>query len=235
MVSSSTEQVSTALSILQKSAIVTTLHEGMRLTDSEVVRVWASRLACHHYLPLYVHHVVALDTDTLIVANLDGLFSHFQRFRPNQLIGAGIEFQPEGYHGKWDKLRLAPAWKASCAACGIGNFGDSPYFWNGINGGVILYHTKHARESTLYTFFLSSKSMLMALENAVWHSHQAHDLGDQDAINTIAITLPEVIYILPCAWNYQTAHWWHVQKVRGTLTLSGDLVVGQGRRRQLKV
>lgn len=91
---------------------------------------------------------------------------------PTQIIGAGIEFQPEGYHGKWDKLRLNPAWRASCAACGIGNFGDSPYFWNGINGGVILYHTKHARESTLFTFFLSSKSMLTALENAVWHSHQ---------------------------------------------------------------
>lgn len=41
---------------------------------------------------------------------------------------------------------------------------------------------------------------------------QAHDLGDQDAINTLAITLPEVIYILPCAWNYQTAHYWHVMK-----------------------
>lgn len=65
--------------------MLTTLHEGMRLLDSEVVRVWASRLACHHYLPLYVHHVVAMDTDTLVVANLDGLFSHFQRFRPNQV------------------------------------------------------------------------------------------------------------------------------------------------------
>lgn len=48
-------------------------------------------------------------------------------------------------------------------------------------------------------------------------SPQAHDLGDQDAINTIAITMPEVIYILPCAWNYQTAHWWHVQKVCGSV------------------
>lgn len=92
-----------------------------------------------------------------------------------QLIGAGIEFQPEGAHGKWDKLKRNPAWATSCTACGIGEFGDSPYFWNGINGGLILYHTKHARESTLYTFFLSSKSMLMALENAVWHSHQVKE------------------------------------------------------------
>lgn len=62
-----------------------TLHEGMRLVNSDTVRVWASRLACHHYLPLWVHHVVAMDTDTLIVADLDGLFSHFRNFRPNQV------------------------------------------------------------------------------------------------------------------------------------------------------
>lgn len=41
---------------------------------------------------------------------------------------------------------------------------------------------------------------------------QEHDLGDQDAINTIAITLPELIYILPCSWNYQTTQDAHVVK-----------------------
>lgn len=136
-----------------------------------------------------VDSVVYVDSDVLFLAPPQDLWSHFDKFTEHQVGGlaprVGWDFKVPGSNPNFI-LR---------AGAGMTQ----------VNSGVFLMNLTRMREPVFNTAesislnsFKWDKDLLLPL----YYRNKKDMYGDQNLINTAFHYNPELIYFLPCRWNY---------------------------------
>ena len=127
-----------------------------------------------------VEKLIYIDTDTLVVGDLGKLWDEFKHFTPSTVFGFTLEAEgPGGGYASQTRLKTY--------------YGD-----NGINSGVALIHIKNW------------PSDLDAHIERVAKTATPEELkvGDQDVLNIVLHSRPELVHVLPCSWNLRPWSYW---------------------------
>lgn len=125
-----------------------------------------------------IDSVLYLDTDTLFIAPVIGVWKFFQNFNSSQI--AGLTPEHEDVNVGW-----------------YNRFSRHPYYGKmGVNSGVMLMNLTRMREFkwNLYLLPLYKEYKL----KITW--------GDQDLINILFAYNPDKLYVFPCEYNYRPDH-----------------------------
>lgn len=138
------------------------------------------KLTLPSILPPWLDRVIALDTDTMLAADIAELWAYFQVVeRQGKLVGL-VENQSDWYLGKlWERHKPWPA------------------LGRGFNTGVMLLSLKAMRAQAVW------HSMWESVALQAVQTHRSTALADQDIINAMIREHPDVHMILPCGWNVQ--------------------------------
>ena len=133
-------------------------------------------------LPLSVEKVIVLDTDLTVVTDIGLLWGYFsmmqQGKRRRKFLGL-VENQSNWY--------LGTIWK---------NHQPWPALERGFNTGVMLMDLTEMRAHNWEEMWKKVAQRVLQFQN---HT----SLADQDIINAVIKTLPDIHYHLPCSWNVQ--------------------------------
>ncbi|XP_037086454.1 LARGE xylosyl- and glucuronyltransferase 1-like [Pollicipes pollicipes] len=129
-------------------------------------------------LPVTLRKAIVLDTDITFATDIAELWRLFSRFKPGQMLGL-VENQSDWY--------LGSLWK---------NHRPWPAVGRGYNTGVILMDLDRMRVHNFQQVW-----RLVAEKYLV--THFSTQLADQDVINAVIKTHPDMVYRLSCQWNVQ--------------------------------
>ncbi|XP_002127967.2 xyloside xylosyltransferase 1 [Ciona intestinalis] len=146
-------------------------------------------------MPENIHRLVQLDLDLKFVTNIRDLWSEFDYFTKDTVIGIGNENQPVYRHLLWQYRNENPNTK-------VGE--PYPTGQPGFNSGVVLLHLDNMRISNLYNSYMNATN----LQRIVQKYHFKGHLGDQDFYTLLAFEHPPLFHVLPCGWNKQLCQWW---------------------------
>lgn len=127
-------------------------------------------------LPLGIEHIIMLDTDVMLNADIGLLWQFFKVItKENKLLGI-VENQSNFYLGNlWENHHPWPA------------------LGRGFNTGVVLLNLLEMRRHRWH--------QLWSTVARKYSSPTA--LADQDVMNAVLKEYPHIHYVLPCAWNVQ--------------------------------
>jgi lipopolysaccharide biosynthesis glycosyltransferase len=133
-------------------------------------RCACDRLFFHELFP-DVDRMLYIDTDTLVLEDLQHLWDHFA-YMEDKIIGVA--------HNKNDSLDATPSYES-----------PKTQFLppHGLNSGVMLYNMKYMRKIG----YNATAMMMMNTESTKF--------ADQDILNTYAYFHRSEFYLLPCYWN----------------------------------
>ncbi|XP_067941991.1 xyloside xylosyltransferase 1-like isoform X2 [Watersipora subatra] len=152
-------------------------------------------IAIHRVLPDSINKVIMLDADLKFRSDIADLYSLFDEFTDENIIGIARENQPV-YRHTFNQFRtLNPGTR-------VGE--PPPDGLTGFNSGVLLLNLAAMRESALYNSLINEATLLTLAEKYIFKGH----LGDQDFFTLISMEHEEMFYILPCGWNKQLCTWW---------------------------
>jgi UDP-xylose:glucoside alpha-1,3-xylosyltransferase len=137
------------------------------------------KLSLPSMLPANVTAVLNVDTDILFLRDVTGLWNYLQSFNSTQLAALAQETETEGpWYGTHEKCK-APFYQ--------------PY---GLNSGVMLLNLTRCRA-------LGWSDRLAEYSKQYTTGIQAIKWGDQDLLNILFHFNRELIFQLPCHWNYR--------------------------------
>ncbi|XP_061428841.1 xyloside xylosyltransferase 1 [Lethenteron reissneri] len=152
-------------------------------------------VAMHLFMPREMERIVQLDLDLKLMANIRLLFSEFDKFGPDAVIGIAHEMQPVYRHAFWQYRKDHPGT----------HVGEPPADGlPGFNSGVLLLDLVRMRNSAKYTEALTPSAVK---DLATRFSFRGH-LGDQDFFTVLGAAEPHLFHVLPCGWNRQLCTWW---------------------------
>jgi len=132
-----------------------------------------ARLFIHEMLP-DVDAAIFLDSDVILMDNIQNLWNYFRHFSSAQLVGMAAT---ENIYNEVKNL---------------------PYYGPpgvGLNGGVMLLNLTRMRAMSGAGFTGSVRWVYSKYQSLLWRA-------DQDILNIIFGTSPWYMYELPCTWNY---------------------------------
>lgn len=136
----------------------------------------------HMVLPSWLERVIVLDTDLFLFSDIRGLWSEFDRFGPNELLGVAAE--------------QCPSYQEVQALGGLG-----------VNGGVQLLALGKMRESAHYASLIDRYARgFRGRESPPMKPGGIGWLGDQTLYSWMTVNgtgARQVFHILPCGWNRQ--------------------------------
>ena len=152
------------------------------------------------YLVPIVHNIIKeeriiiLDTDIVVLGDIQELYSEFDLFNASQIWGVTYEQSPY-YARALSEFRQA---NRRIVFGGYPKNGGIP----GINTGIVLVNIKKlVDDSFVQDNYLSEKNYNYLVKRfQVWG--KLH-LGDQDFLSLLNFEHPEVFRILDCGWNRQ--------------------------------
>jgi len=159
----------------------------------------------HYILPEQLDRVLLLDSDIFIVAEVAQLWSMFDRFGPNQMIGMGLE-QNQFYSSLFGSTSGAL----------------------GLNSGVVLYDLRRLRASELYKRQLegfASQRLPVGIPIKPERTRLGY-IADQTLFSFMshptAAGAAELFFVLPCGWNRQLSpQYWTTPGFLATHQCSG--------------
>ncbi|CAG7734624.1 unnamed protein product [Allacma fusca] len=125
-----------------------------------------------------VDALLYVDSDTVFVSELRGIWNHFSKMDQTQWVGVTNEDEPTG-----------DGWYNTKA--------EIPYFKpRGLNTGVLLLNLTRMR---FYEAEQKAEKVLRLYGDKLYW-------GDQDIFNVMFSWNPEFVYILPCEYNFRPSH-----------------------------
>uniref|UniRef100_A0A0N5AQ35 Glycosyltransferase-like protein LARGE1 n=1 Tax=Syphacia muris TaxID=451379 RepID=A0A0N5AQ35_9BILA len=129
-------------------------------------------------LPKTVDRLLVLDTDVMLVSNVEGLWSFWEGLSEQNLFGL-VENLSDWYISDDDTHPIK--W---------------PALGRGFNTGVMLMNLKRLREIGWRDIWLRVTKKNLKKFNSTY-------LADQDIINAVIQEMPYTVFKLPCEWNFQ--------------------------------
>lgn len=140
--------------------------------------------------------LILVDADVKFLDDVKALYSYFNNFSSNAVIGITREQQPVYRH-------VLNAYRRGHNATKIGN--PPPDGISGFNSGVLLLDLHKMKNSSLYSNIVDNTSVILGLiEKYKFKGH----LGDQDFYSLLSFEYAELFHLLPCTWNRQLCQWW---------------------------
>mmetsp|Transcript_54137 Transcript_54137/g.171791 ORF Transcript_54137/g.171791 Transcript_54137/m.171791 type:complete len:350 (-) Transcript_54137:93-1142(-) len=139
--------------------------------------------------------VLYLDSDVVVLEDIQNLWDMFDLFHEQQLVGMAEEaVENESHYTKWYSN------KKSCKTCRrfFGKFG--------LNSGVMLMNLTRIRNSNFHSEILNSLKVFSRASPFKRYSGKSRMIhrefvGDQDAYNQVLFYYPRYVFVLPCKWN----------------------------------
>ncbi|XP_022653649.1 glucoside xylosyltransferase 1-like isoform X2 [Varroa destructor] len=181
---------SKAKDIARRSRISAAQGQAMPDVGSEWQQLFKPCSAQRLFLPDLLKtedSVLYVDTDTVFLRPVEQLWNIFGRMNESQIAAAAAESEDEK-SGWYSRLARHPYVRP-----------------RGVNSGVMLLNLTRLR-----TFGWSQRVASVYeqwRERVVW--------GDQDIINIVFSNYSEVVYILPCEWNFRPDHCQYSTSCRG--------------------
>jgi len=147
----------------------------------------AQRLFLHTLLPVEVRKAIYLDSDTVVLRDLDDLWNLFQYFDVMHYVAATRESEIiDGYYLRHADPRL-------------------PYVYPvGINAGVLLLDLEKLRRM--------EPAWSKEIQDIRYHYDGKLHVGDQDVLNILFYRRKEYLMFLPCEWNIREDSWCRMEK-----------------------
>ena len=147
-----------------------------------------------HLLP--IDRIIILDVNLKFRADIQDLWTEFNKFSPSSVIGVAPELSPVYYHYTHQYRKENPSTKVGLT---------EPKHMQGINSGVVLLDLEKIRSQP--------ELLLLRLDpSEVEHLHRKYNiwggLGDQDLITLLSFEHPDLFHFLSCGWNRALCLWW---------------------------
>ena len=127
-------------------------------------------------LPLAIEHIIMLDTDVMLNADIALLWHFFTIIRKRKKLLGIVENQSNWYLGNlWENHHPWPA------------------LGRGFNTGVMLLNLQAMRQRGWYHLWSTVTTKY----------YKPTALADQDIVNAVIKEYPHIHFVLPCAWNVQ--------------------------------
>jgi len=149
----------------------------------------AQRLFLHTLLPNSISKVIYIDIDTIITRDISDLWSLFNTFTFQEMIGATRESEIlDSYYVRYADPKLP-----HCDEVGI-------------NAGILLLDLDKLRN-------LFTPSLIQIFNEIAFHYQNLLYVGDQDILNVFCYNYPDKIKLLPCYWNVREDSWCRVSNI----------------------
>ncbi|XP_065187905.1 xyloside xylosyltransferase 1-like [Sycon ciliatum] len=149
----------------------------------------------YRVLPDTVKRVIITDTDLKFLADIRGLWSRFEQFTDEQVIGLAHDAQPVYYHIFHKHRQANPGTRVGA---------PPPDGLPGFNSGVMLQDLEKMRDADAYRNVLDPKLVAQLADKYQFKGH----LGDQDLYSLLVVEHEHLFHTLPCNWNRQLCRWW---------------------------
>uniref|UniRef100_A0A5S6Q5N6 Xyloside xylosyltransferase 1 n=1 Tax=Trichuris muris TaxID=70415 RepID=A0A5S6Q5N6_TRIMR len=156
--------------------------------------LYFTSIVAHKIFP-NISRLILLDVDLQFRSDISELYSMFDKFDDQQVIGLALEQQPV-YLNAFAKYRDAnPSTR-------LGS--PPPDGFSGFNSGVLLANLHKMRRSLDYNALLDGRTVDALARKYHFKGH----LGDQDFYTLAAAEKPQLFLQIPCGWNVQLCEWW---------------------------
>ena len=137
-----------------------------------------------------VDHLIVLDPDTVVLADIALLWAQFSQFGPGHLLSMAVDQSDRYYHRLQDPADevYSEGWAGVPHSLGV-------------NGGVILLRAAAARNANFSDLVASVTHHAAALRVA-GRLDRYCELAEQDTLNYMLAQRPDLWRPLDCSWNY---------------------------------
>ena len=131
------------------------------------------KLFLSEILPENLTKIVVLDTDVVFNADINDLWRLFSMFDNDQVLGLGENLSAYYQNRKMQVVGT-----------------------KGVNTGVVLMHLQRMRS-------LGWRQMWKNATKSMIKQRMAISMADQDILNYMLVSCPQILFWIPCEWNMQ--------------------------------